>query len=484
MAKYTHDVIIVGGGAGGLVATVGCSRLGLKTAVIEKHKQLGGDCLFYGCVPSKTLLKSASVYHHAASFAKYGLPTPQLPKPSLADVNKRVQAVIASISKHDSPERFEKMGAEVHTDSEATFVSEHEVKIGQKTLSAPKIVVATGTSPLLLPIPGIKEAGYITNIDVFSLQTLPDELIVIGAGPIGVEIGQAFSKLGSRVSILDVADRILIKDDPDMTAVVAESLTRSGVQCICNAKILRAEAKGSKKVVTYELNGEQHSVSGDMILLGAGRKSNTDTLQCHNAGVELQRGFIITNDKLQSSQKHIYSIGDSNGKFMFTHMAAAEASVVIRRVALRAGGRIDYRAVPWVTYTDPEIASIGHNEMSAQAERIDYHTITKDFEQNDRALAEGAPEGRIKILLDQRERVIGVQIVGLHAGDLIMPALFAINQKWKANAFISPIYPYPTMGDIYKGAVGEHLAPKLFNPTVRTILRLLHGYRGKRGKEL
>lgn len=481
MAKYTHDVIIIGGGAGGLVATVGCSRLGLKTAVIEKHKDLGGDCLFYGCVPSKTLLKSASVYHHAASFSRYGLPSVKLPPANLAAVNERVQSVIASIAKHDSPARFEKMGAEVYASAEARFVSEHEVSVGgKKTLSAPKIVIATGTSPLVLPIPGIEEAGYVTNVDVFSLKELPKELIVIGAGPIGVEIGQAFSRLGSQVSILDVASNILIKDDIDITTVVADSLAASGVRCICNAKILGAAAKGGKKVVTYEQNGTKQSISGDMILLGAGRRGNADSLQCQNAGIEMNRSFVPTNNKLQTTQKHIYAIGDSNGKFMFTHMAAAEASVVVRRVGLRAGGTINYRAVPWVTYTDPEIASIGHNEVSATADGINYQTIIKNFDQNDRALAEGAPEGKIKILLDRSERVIGVQIVSLRAGDLILPALFAINQKWKVKTLLSPIYPYPTMGELYKGAVGEYFAPKLFNNTVRAILRLLHGYRGKR----
>lgn len=481
MAKYTHDVIIIGGGAGGLVATVGCSRLGLKTAVIEKHKGLGGDCLFHGCVPSKTLLKSASVYHHAASFPKYGLPSVKLPPANLATVNKRVQSVIATIAKHDAPARFEKMGAEVYTSSEARFVSEHEVSIGGgKTISAPKIVIATGTSPLILPIPGIKETGFITNLDVFSLKKLPQHLIVIGAGPIGIEMSQAFSRLGSKVSILDIANHILIKDDPDMTAVVAESLSASGARFIGGIKILGTADKNGKKVITYEKNGKQEKISGDMILLGAGRKGNADSLQCQNAGVELNRSFIPTNNKLQTTQKHIYAIGDSNGKFLFTHVAAAEASVVIRRIALRAGGKIDYRAVPWVTYTDPEIASIGHNEVSAAADRIDYHTIVKGFEHNDRALAEEAPEGKMKILLDRSEQVIGVQIVGLHAGDLILPAVFAINQKWKAKTFLSPIYPYPTMGDLYKGAVGEYIAPKLFNNTVRTILRLLHGYRGKR----
>ena len=479
MAKYTHDVIIIGGGAGGLVTTVGCSRLGLKTALVEKHDKLGGDCLFYGCVPSKTLLKSASVYHQARSFPEYGLPSVALPKPNLGAVNARVQSVIANIAQHDSVQRFQDMGAQTYMAADAHFVSEHEVKVADNTISAPKIIIATGSSPVAIPIPGIKEAGYITNVDVFSLQDLPEHLIVIGAGPIGIEMSQAFSRLGSKVTVLDIAPNILIKDDTDMSDVVLAQLTADGATFVGSCKILNAKKKGSKKVVTYEKDGHTTAVTGDLILMGAGRRGNADSLKCNNAGIEMNRSFIKTNNKLQTSQKHIYAIGDSNGNFLFTHVAAAEASVAIRRVALRAGGTMDYRAVPWVTYTDPAIASIGHNEGSAQAAGIDYTTLVKSFDTNDRALAENAAEGKIKILIDATSTVIGIQIVGFHAGDLILPAIFAVNQKWKAKALLSPIFPYPTMGDVYKGAVGDYMAPRLFNNKVRSILKMLHNYKGR-----
>lgn len=479
MARFSHDVIIIGGGAGGLVTTVGCSKLGLKTALIERHTGLGGDCLFYGCVPSKSLLKSATVYHNAQHFPKYGLPQLKLPKPDLAKVNGRVQSVIKHIAQHDSIERFQKLGAEVLM-GEARFLSEHEVRIdGEKTISAPKIVVATGSAPSMIPIPGLKETGFITNLDVFSLKTLPDHLIIIGAGPIGIEMSQAFSRLGSKVTVITIGSTILTKDDSDMTDVVLASLCESKVDFVGNAKIEKVEKHQKQKRISLEVEGKKRVITGDAILLAVGRTANTKDLECDKAGIRVERSFIPTNNKLQSSQKHILAVGDCNGQFLFTHMAAAEASVAVRRVALRAGGTINYRAVPWVTYTDPEMASIGHNEQSAQQHSINYRTIIAPLSGNDRALAEAAPEGKIKILIDKSEKILGIQIVGLHAGGLILPALFAVQQQWKASALMAPIYPYPTMGDIYKGAVGIHMGPKLFNNTVRGILKLLHRYRGK-----
>ena len=480
MAKFSHDVIIIGGGAGGLVATVGCSRLGLKTALVERHKKLGGDCLFYGCVPSKSLLRSATVYHQANNFKKFGLPAVNTPPANLAAVNRRVQSVINTISATDSIERFEGFGAEVII-GEGRFLNEHEVRIdGKRTISAPKIVVATGSGPAHPPIPGLKEAGYITNLDIFSMKKLPRHLMIIGAGPIGVEMGMAFSRLGSKVSIIDMSDHILIKDDADMTAVVEKELTECGAACLFQGAIDRIEKKGTDKIIHYTQDGKKKRVIGDCILVSAGRVGHTATLELDKAGVNTNRSYIPTNDKLQSSMKHIYAIGDCNGKFLFTHMASAEASVIVRRVALRIGGRINYRAVPWVTYTDPELASVGYNENFAQRAGLKYDTIITPFEHNDRALAEGAAEGKIKILIDNKDKVLGVQIVGYHAGDLLTSALFAVNQRWKASTFLSPIYPYPTTGDIYKRAVGMHIAPRLFNDKVRFFLRLLHGYRGKR----
>ncbi len=481
MARYSHDVIIIGGGAGGLVATVGCSRLGLKTALIERHTQLGGDCLFYGCVPSKTLLKSARIYQQAQEFESYGLPALKLPKVDLAAVMARVQRVISHIAAHDSPARFEGYGAEV-IQGEARFRSEHQVQIDEKTtLSAPRIIIATGSRPAVPPIPGINEVEHLTNVDIFNLKVLPQQLTVIGAGPIGIELGHALARLGSKVTIVDVAPNIMINDDRDMSTIIRHQLERCGVQFILDAKVERAEAMGSQQRLHLQKDNKSIQLVSDTLLVAAGRRGNIEMLDLSQAGIKSERGFIVTNSQLQSSAKHILAIGDCNGRMLFTHVAAAEGSVAVRRAALRAGGTMSYRAVPWVTYTDPELASIGYNEQAAQKDNISYKVIKGNLATNDRAQAEGEPEGHLKMLIDSSDRLLGVQIVGLHAGDLILPALAAVQQKYKMSQLMAPIYPYPTMGEIYKSSVGNYLAPKLFNNTIRGILRLLHGYRGSAG---
>ena len=481
MARYTHDVIIIGGGAGGLVATVGCSRLGLKTALIERHPHLGGDCLFHGCVPSKTLLKSARIYQQAKECESYGLPALKLPQVDLAAVMARVQRVINHIAAHDSVARFEGYGAEV-IQGAARFLSEHQVQIdGGATLSAPRIIIATGSRPAVPPIPGINEVEHITNVDIFSLKKLPQQLTVIGAGPIGIEMGHAFARLGSKVTIVDIAPNIMINDDTDMSAIIRHQLEGCGVQFILDAKVERAETMGSQQRLHLQKDNNPIQLVSDTLLIAAGRRANIEELDLPQAGIKSERGFIVTNSKLQSSAKHILAIGDCNGRMLFTHVAAAEGSVAVRRTALRAGGSMSYRAVPWVTYTDPELASIGYNEQAARGANISYRLIKSNLAANDRAQAEGEPKGHIKMLIDTSDRLLGVQIVGLHAGDLILPALAAVGQKYKVSQLMTPIYPYPTMGEIYKSSVGTYLAPKLFNNTIRGILRLLHGYRGSAG---
>ena len=478
MAAYTHDILIIGGGAGGLVAAVGCAQLGLKTAIIDKER-LGGDCLYYGCVPSKTLLKAATVYHQARNFSKYGLPAATLPEVDMAAVTAHVQSVISGIAQHDAPERFEKMGIDVYFGN-ARFVSPHEVAIdGGSKLSARSMVISTGSSPRSLPIPGLADTGYITNLDIFSLQQRPKRLVVIGAGPIGIEMTQAFLRLGSSVSTVDVAPRILTKDDADMTQLVHDGILAEGGDLRLGASIKRVEAdRGEKRVVLEGPDGEE-VITGDEILLAAGRKGNVDGLELEKAGVEVERGFIKTDSKLRTSQRHILGVGDVNGHYLFTHIASAEGSVAVRRLGLRIGGSMNYRSVPWVTYTDPEVASIGYNEQSAQEAGIPYNVIRQDMDSNDRANAEVEPRGTMKILIDKKERVIGTQITALHASDLLLPSLFAVSESWKVSALMKPIFPYPTLGEIHKKGVSGYMAPKLFNQRVRRILRFLHRYRGE-----
>lgn len=508
MAKHSHDVIILGGGAGGLTVAAGCAQLGMKTALIDKER-LGGDCLYYGCVPSKTLLKTASVHHLTGQAERFGLPRIDQPPVDMSAVNTRIASVVREIEKHDSPERFENLGAEVLFGS-ATFASPNEIRLNDEhTLSAPKIVLATGSSPATIPVPGLEEAGYTTNVDAFSLPSLPRRLVTIGAGPIGVELSQAFARLGANVTIIDIAPQVLPHEDADMAAVVRERLEADAITLRLGVSVARVEsANGSgaavspgaivtpgvsstsgaaaapgrvKRIILATDSGEE-VIEADEILLAVGRKGNTDGLGLDIAGVEVEAGFVKVDSKLRTSQKHILAVGDVNGRFLFTHVAGAEGSVAVRRLALHMGASMNYQRVPWVTYSDPEFASVGYNEARAKEAGIAYKALIEPFSSSDRALAEGEPHGKIKVLLDAKERVIGTQIVAHHAGDLIIPSLFAVGSSWKPRNLMGPIYPYPTMGEIHRKIASNHMAPKLFNDRVRGILRFLFRHRGTGGE--
>ncbi len=489
MSKYTHDIIVIGGGAAGLTAASGASQLGLKTALFEKDRT-GGDCLYYGCVPSKTLLKSASLYHQAGLFPAYGLPELVRGNVDLKAVMSRVHDVISKIEKHDAVERFEGLGAEVYKGS-PRFISPHEIILDGKIFSAAAIVISTGSAPFIPEIKGLAETGYITNREVFSLDKLPDSLVVIGGGPIGVELGQAFLRLGSKVTIINSSSHLLSKEDDDMAQVIEDQLIKEGAVIINNAKAQLAavssssslsSGSGGMKEVTYTQTdnpGKIFKAEGELILAAAGREGNTAGLDLEKAGVETGKNFIPVNQKLQTRQKHIYAIGDVNGSHLFTHVAGAEGSFVIKKAVLHLPGNFSYNNVPWCTYSDPELASIGYNEKRAKEAGISFETVISYLDDIDRAQAEQRTEGKIKILIDKKERVIGTQIAGAGAGDLILPSLYAVTRKFRLMEIMSPIYPYPTMGEIQKKAASVYYGARFFNSKTRKILKKIFGYRGR-----
>ena len=479
MTKTSHDIIVIGGGAGGLTAASGCAQLGTKIALIEKER-LGGDCLYFGCVPSKTLIKVSRVYNYTREFKKFGLPEVKLPPPQITKVMKHVKDVIQSVAVHDSPERFKSLGAEIFFDS-PKFLSPNEVELcsGEK-LSARTIIIATGSSPAIPQLEGLNEAGFITNKSVFSLTNLPRRLIVIGAGPIGIEIGQAFLRLGSKVTIIDHGPQILLKEDEDMAEVIKDKLIQEGANMLLNSKILRIEKQKGSKVILFEDSlGKELTAAGEEILIAAGRKGNIESLGLENAGIKINRSFIETGNDLSTNRKNILAVGDVNGKFLFTHVAGAEGSIAVRRSVFRLPASMDYNAVPWVTYTDPEIASCGYNEKRAKNEGIDYTAITMEFSDIDRAMAESEPEGKIKILIDRKKRIIGTQIAGIHAGELIIPSILALRNRYKLMSIMSPIFPYPVLSEIHKKAASDFYSAKIFNARVRGILKKIFHYRGK-----
>jgi len=475
---YDYDIGIIGGGAAGLTVAAGASQLGVKTLLIEKEGRLGGDCLHYGCVPSKALIKTASVYNKMRMAEHYGLPKVDMPPVDFKKVTERIQSVVDTIQVHDSEERFCSLGAKIEF-GQVSFVDEHQVEFNGKKVTARQWVLATGSEPVGLPVPGLEETGYWTNKDIFSLEELPKSLIVVGGGPIGCEMAQAFARLGSEVRILQRNCQVLTAEDQDMAEVVQEVLKAEGVALDLCANTQKVSRVNGGVEVIYEAHGEMHTINADQILVAAGRMPSVSDLKLENAGVEFDRRGVKVDKRLRTSQKHIFAAGDVTGKYQFSHAAGYEGGIVISNAVFKLPRKVDYTWLPWCTYTEPELASVGMNEMAATDAGIEYSVWEEDFKANDRAQAEGTPGGKIKLVLDKREKPLGVQIVGSHAGELVSEWVAALNGKVGLSTMASAIHPYPTMGELNKRVASKVLSSKLFSDKVRKILSFIYDYKGR-----
>lgn len=479
MADYQFDVGVIGGGAAGLTVTAGAAQLGAKTLLLEKEGELGGDCLHFGCVPSKTLIKTARVYHHMKHADAFGLPTMELPPVDFKRVAERIQSVISIIQKHDSEERFCKLGAKVVFGS-PSFVDDHSVRLNNTIYTAKNWVIATGSSPAHPPIGGLGETPFITNREIFSLDHLPQSMIVLGGGPIGIEMAQAFNRLGARVTVVEHGDQILNKEDKDMADAVKAVLQSEGVQFQLNAKAARIEQSGDQRVVTIEkVDGETASLKSEALLVALGRKPNVDGLGLEDINVVFNRRGINVDARMRTNLKHIYAAGDVSGGYQFTHAAGYEGGIVVSNAVFHLPRKADYTFLPWCTYTDPELGNIGMNEKAAAAAGIQYSVVTEAFQDNDRSLAEGDPIGKIKLILNEKEKPIGVQILGPHAGDLIGEWVAVLNGKVKLSTLASAVHPYPTIGEINKRVAGTYFSPKIFSDRIRKGLKFFFHLKGR-----
>ena len=476
--NFDFDMGVIGGGAAGLTVTSGSAQLGARTLLVEKENELGGDCLHFGCVPSKTLIKSARVYHLIKHAESYGLPSVVVPPVDFTRVTDRIRSVIATIQKHDSEERFRGLGAKVLF-GEVRFMDPHTINLSGKRYSAKNWVIATGSSAAAAPIPGLAETPHITNRELFYLKKLPARMVVLGAGPIGIEMAQAFNRLGSKVVVVDRADQILSKEDKDMADMVMGVLVSEGVEFHLGAEIeaVRDGAAG-KEVSISDGKGQHLTLKGDTILVAMGRAANVTGLGLEDIGVAHDRGGITVDRRLRTSQKHIYAAGDANGGYQFTHAAGYEGAIVISNAIFRLPRKADYTNLPWCTYTDPELASIGMNQKMAEAAGIRTHAWEEEFKENDRGLAEGQRVGRIRLLVDDREKPVGVQIVGPRAGDLISEWVAALNGKVKLSTIAGAMHPYPTSAEINKKVAASLLAPKIFSAKMRKYLKFFFSLKG------
>jgi pyruvate/2-oxoglutarate dehydrogenase complex dihydrolipoamide dehydrogenase (E3) component len=479
MAKYDFDLGVLGGGAAGLTITAGAAQLGAKTLLVEKEPALGGDCLHYGCVPSKTLIRTARAYHEIRHADKFGLPQVDLQPVDFKQVAKRIRSVINVIQKHDSVERFCSLGARVEF-GQAEFIDEHSIRLNGKTYSAKTWALATGSSPSAPPFKGLDSVPYLTNKDIFSMDILPGSMIILGGGPIAIEMAQAFNRLGSKITVIQRSGQILIKEDKDLADTVMERLTQEGVSFALGSSIDSiAENNGSKEVTFQDNNGKTTTLAAETLLVAMGRAPNVDGMGLDSIGITYTNKGIEVDSRLRTNHKHIYAAGDITGKYQFTHAAGYEGGIVISNAIFHLPRKTDYTFLPWCTYTSPELASIGLNEKGATAAGIKYSVWTEEFKDNDRSLAEGEEIGKIKMLLDEKEKPIGIQILGPHGGDLISEWVAVLNGKVKLSTLAGAIHPYPTLGEINKRVAGSFLAGKIFSDTVKKGLKLFFNFKGR-----
>ena len=478
MTKHDFDIGIIGGGSAGLTIAAGAAQLGAKSLLIEKEKELGGDCLHFGCVPSKTLIKTARVYHQMKHAKAYGLPEAEVPPVDFARVAERIRSVIGAIQKHDSSERFCGLGARVEFGTPA-FVDEHAVSLDGVPFTAKTWVIATGSSPAIPPIPGLDRTPFLTNREIFYLERLPASLVIIGGGPIGIEMGQAFSRLGTTVTVLEAGTAILPKEDPDMAAAVMETLRAEGVRFRLGAAVLRVTDLGDRREILIRVGEATEALCAEAILVAAGREANLKGLGLEAVGVEFDRRGLRLDERLRTTQKHIFGAGDVTGGYPFTHAAGYEGGIVVANAVFHLPRKVDYTYMPWCTYSDPELASIGLNEKAAREAGIRYSLWVEDFHGNDRGLAEGEATGKIKMLLDESEKPIGVQILGPRAGELLAEWVAVFNGRTGLSTIASAVHPYPTLAEIHKRVAGAFLSTKIFSEPVKKGLKLFFNLRGR-----
>jgi pyruvate/2-oxoglutarate dehydrogenase complex dihydrolipoamide dehydrogenase (E3) component len=479
MADFDYDIGIIGGGAAGLTVAAGASRLGARTLLVEKEKELGGDCLHFGCVPSKTLIKSAKVYHMMKQAERYGLPRVEVPPVDFGQISGRIRSVIGVIQQHDSEERFCGLGAKVEFGN-PEFSDAHGVRLNGRTLTARVWVVATGSSAALPPISGLDRTPFITNREIFYLDRLPASMIILGAGPIGSEMSQAFARLGTTVTVVDQGHQILPKEDRDLADTLRKTLEAEGVRFHLNATIEAiADLGHSREVRIRTADRAELRLTAETILVALGRRPNVEGLGLEGIGVEFDRRGVKVDARQRTSRRNIYAAGDVTGGFQFTHAAGYQGGIVVSNAVFHLPRKASYTWLPWCTYTDPPLASIGMNEKAARAAGIDYDLWTEEFRGNDRSLAEGEDIGKIKMLLDRKEKPIGVQVLGPQAGDLLAEWVAVLNGKVKLATLAAAIHPYPTLGEINKRVAGNFFSEKIFSEKVRKGLKLLFQFKGR-----
>ncbi|WP_299943322.1 FAD-dependent oxidoreductase [uncultured Ruegeria sp.] len=467
MQELKTDILVIGAGSGGLSVAAGASQMGADVVLLEGHK-MGGDCLNFGCVPSKALIASGKVAYGQAHASAYGI-ADVVPQIDYAAAKDHVHDVIAQIEPMDSQERFEGFGVKVIREY-GSFVSPTQVQAKDHLITARRVVIATGSSPLVPPLPGLDQVPYYTNETIFDLRDKPEHLLIIGGGPIGMEMAQAHIRLGCRVTVIE-GMKALGKDDPEAASVVLDSLRAEGVAIHENAMVAQIRGNaGAVEVVTE--NGE--IFAGSHLLLAVGRKANIEQLNLEAAGIERTRTGVKVDAALRTSNRKVYAIGDVAGGMQFTHVAGYQAGVIIRSALFGLPSKAKTAHIPWATYTDPELAQVGLSETQARAQHGETLEIARfDYHHNDRAISERKTKGFIKVMV-VKGRPVGATIVGHQAGELINLWSLALANNLKMSQIAAMVSPYPTIGELNKRVAGAYFSPRLFeNQTVKTVVRFV-----------
>ncbi|MEO3432102.1 FAD-dependent oxidoreductase [Inquilinus sp. CAU 1745] len=467
--RIEADLCVIGAGSGGLSVAAGAAQMGADTVLIEKG-EMGGDCLNYGCVPSKALIAAANAAHAVRHAGRFGIAARE-PEVDFGGVSRHVRGVIDAIAPIDSQERFEGLGVRVIR-AHARFTGPDTVRAGDVEVKARRFVIATGSTAAAPPIPGLDAVPYLTNETVFGLTAAPSHLIVIGGGPIGIELAQAHRRLGCRVTVLEKA-AILPKDDPELVAVVRASLTDDGVDVREKAEIVGIEPEGEGAAVILRSQTGEERLTASHLLVATGRKPVLDGLDLEKAGVKRTDRGLTVDARLRTTNRRVYGVGDAVGGYQFTHMAGYHAGIVIRNILFRLPAKVDATAMPWVTYTDPELAQVGLTEAGARERHPDIRVLRWPFAENDRARTERNTAGLVKLVTTPRGRILGAGIAGPHAGEQIHLWTLAVGRKMKIGAIAGMIAPYPTLGEAGKRAAGDFYTPSLFSDRTRKLVRLL-----------
>lgn len=466
-----YDMIVIGAGSGGLNMAVFANTIGLKTLLIDKtDKNIGGDCLNYGCIPSKALLHIARLSHAARQSSKYGIKTSG--NIDLAKANAYVTSKKEYIRKHENAAHFQNIGIDVVL-GVASFVNRNTIAVNNVEYSAPKIILATGSRPRKLSIPGIEQVDYWTNETIFNATKLPKHLLVIGGGPIGIELGQSFLRMGSKVTVLQNTDQFLPKEEKSITDVLYAQLTKEGMQIICNAEPL--QFTDAKKLEYTLKDGSTKTISFDNVLVSIGRQLNIDGLNMQKAGIELEEGghTIKVDNYLRTTNKRVVAVGDVAGSYQFTHAAELHAKIVINNLLSPFKKKISYEHFSWVTYTSPQIATFGLNADILIKKGVWFKTLQHSFKEDDRAIVDGYTEGKMLLHVDKKGHLLGGSMIAEHAGEIFQELVLANSAGLTTKDIFNKVYAYPTASRVNRRIIMQDMGSKL-TPRVKSIMRILY----------